>query len=159
MLPSAEVTLAVFQTLGHRPEELIKALNVLRSLPPGTSADEHLPSIAHSLAAAAADVELQKVESLGPLAEAVFSRICRIGGDVKGVFTAEALKAYSHEVGRPVQAQEVQGVLGLLTSGNLLMRVRHGHYGVTDPLVEQAWRGRMQNDRLLRSDAPDAPQG
>ena len=159
MLPSAEVTLAVFQTLGHRPEELIKALTVLRSLPPGTSADEHLPTIAHSLAAAAADVELQKVESLGPLAEAVFSRICRIGGDVKGVFTAEALKAYSHEVGRPVQAQEVQGVLGLLTSGNLLMRVRHGHYGVTDPLVEQAWRGRMQNDRLLRSDAPDAPQG
>ena len=69
------------------------------------------------------------------------------------------MKAYSHEVGRPVQAQEVQGVLGLLTSGNLLMRVRHGHYGVTDPLVEQAWRGRMQNDRLLRSDAPDAPQG
>lgn len=154
MLPSAEVTEAAFRSMGSRPEELMKALNVLRSLPPDALPDAHLPTIAQSLSAAAADVELQKVEAMGPLAEAVFSRICSIGGDVKGVFTGEALKAYAAQVGREVTAQEVQGIIGMMTSANLLMRVKHGHYGVTDPLVEKAWMTRLQADQLLRA----APQ-
>lgn len=154
MLPSAEVTEAAFRSMGSRPEELMKALNVLRSLPPDALPDAHLPTIAQSLSAAAADVELQKVEAMGPLAEAVFSRICSIGGDVKGVFTGEALKAYAAQVGREATAQEVQGIIGMMTSANLLMRVKHGHYGVTDPLVEKAWMTRLQADQLLRA----APQ-
>lgn len=159
MLPSAEVTEAAFRSMGSRPEELMKALNVLRSLPPGALPDEHLPTIAQSLGAAAADVELQKVEAMGPLAEAVFSRICSIGGDVKGVFTGEALKAYAAQIGREVTAQEVQGIIGAMTSANLLMRVKHGHYGVTDPFVEKAWMNRLQADQLLRaSPAGDAPR-
>ncbi len=159
MLPSAEVTEAAFRSMGSRPEELMKALNVLRSLPPDALPDEHLPTIAQSLGAAAADVELQKVEAMGPLAEAVFSRICSIGGDVKGVFTGEALKAYAAQIGREVSAQEVQGIIGAMTSANLLMRVRHGHYGVTDPFVEKAWMNRLQADQLLRaSPAGDAPR-
>ena len=152
MLPSAEVTEAAFRSMGSRPEELMKALNILRSLPPGATPDEHLPTIAQSLGAAAADVELQKVEAMGPLAEAVFSRICSIGGDVKGVFTGDALKAYAAQIGRDVTAQEVQGIVGQMTSANLLMRVKHGHYGVTDPFVEKAWASRLQADRLLRTD-------
>ena len=159
MLPSAEVTEAAFRSMGSRPEELMKALNVLRSLPPDALPDEHLPTIAQSLGAAAADVELQKVEAMGPLAEAVFSRICSIGGDVKGVFTGEALKAYAAQIGREVTAQEVQGIIGTMTSANLLMRVKHGHYGVTDPFVEKAWMNRLQADQLLRaSPAGDAPR-
>lgn len=159
MLPSAEVTEAAFRSMGSRPEELMKALNVLRSLPPDALPDEHLPTIAQSLGAAAADVELQKVEAMGPLAEAVFSRICSIGGDVKGVFTGEALKAYAAQIGREVSAQEVQGIIGAMTSANLLMRVKHGHYGVTDPFVEKAWMNRLQADQLLRaSPAGDAPR-
>lgn len=159
MLPSAEVTEAAFRSMGSRPEELMKALNVLRSLPPDALPDEHLPTIAQSLGAAAADVELQKVEAMGPLAEAVFSRICSIGGDVKGVFTGEALKAYAAQIGREVTAQEVQGIIGAMTSANLLMRVKHGHYGVTDPFVEKAWMNRLQADQLLRaSPAGDAPR-
>lgn len=159
MLPSAEVTEAAFRSMGSRPEELMKALNVLRSLPPDALPDEHLPTIAQSLGAAAADVELQKVEAMGPLAEAVFSRICSIGGDVKGVFTGEALKAYAAQIGREVTAQEVQGIIGAMTSANLLMRVKHGHYGVTDPFVEKAWGNRLQAGQLLRTDpAGDAPQ-
>jgi len=154
MLPSAEVTEAAFRSMGSRPEELMKALNVLRSLPPDALPDEHLPTIAQSLGAAAADVELQKVEAMGPLAEAVFSRICSIGGDVKGVFTSEALKAYAAQIGREATAQEVQGIIGMMTSANLLMRVKHGHYGVTDPFVEKAWMTRLQADQLLRA----APQ-
>ncbi|MDH4416431.1 MAG: ATP-binding protein [Acidovorax sp.] len=159
MLPSANVTEAAFRSMGSRPEELMKALNVLRSLPPDALPDEHLPTIAQSLGAAAADVELQKVEAMGPLAEAVFSRICSIGGDVKGVFTGEALKAYAAQIGREVTAQEVQGIIGMMTSANLLMRVKHGHYGVTDPFVEKAWGNRLQADQLLRTDpAGDVPQ-
>lgn len=154
MLPSAEVTEAAFRSMGSRPEELMKALNVLRSLPPDALPDAHLPTIAQSLSAAAADVELQKVEAMGPLAEAVFSRICSIGGDVKGVFTGEALKAYAAQIGREITAQEVQGIIGMMTSANLLMRVKHGHYGVTDPFVEKAWMTRLQADQLLRA----APQ-
>lgn len=159
MLPSAEVTEAAFRSMGSRPEELMKALNVLRSLPPDALPDEHLPTIAQSFGAAAADVELQKVEAMGPLAEAVFSRICSIGGDVKGVFTGEALQAYAAQIGREVTAQEVQGIIGTMTSANLLMRVKHGHYGVTDPFVEKAWMNRLQTEQLLRaSPTGDAPR-
>lgn len=149
MLPSADVAEAAFRAMGSRPEELMKALNILRSLPPDALPDEHLPTIAQSLGAAAADVELQKVEAMGPLAQAVFSRICSIGGDVKGVFTAEALKAYAAQIGREATAQEVQGIIGQMTAANLLIRVKHGHYGVTDPFVEKAWRAKLQADRLL----------
>ena len=158
-LPSADVTESAFRSMGSRPEELMKALNVLRSLPADALPDEHLPTIAQSLGAAAADVELQKVEAMGPLAEAVFSRICSIGGDVKGVFTGEALKAYAAQIGRDVTAQEVQSIIGMLTSANLLMRVKHGHYGVTDPFVEKAWINRLQADQLLRAGpAGDPPR-
>jgi len=90
--PSIAVTEDAFKRMGSRPEELMKALIVLRGLPQGANPDEHLPTIAQSFGAAAADVELQKIEALGPLAEAVFSRICSIGGNVKGGFTADALK-------------------------------------------------------------------
>ena len=150
MAPSARVTEEAFKRMGSRPEELMKALNVLRALPQGANPDEHLPTIAQSFGAAAADIELQKIEAFGPLAQAIFSRICSIGGNVKGVFTADALKEYSTQIGREATAQEVQGVIGLMTSANLLMRVKHGHYGVTDSFVEKAWGTRLQADKLLR---------
>ncbi|MFZ3140680.1 AAA family ATPase [Polaromonas sp.] len=159
MAPSASVTEAAFKRMGSRPEELMKALNVLRALPEGANPDEHLPTIAQSFGAAAADIELQKIEAFGPLAQAVFSRICGIGGNVKGVFTADALKEYAARIGREATTQEVQGVIGLMTSANLLMRVRHGHYGVTDPFVEKAWGARLQADRLLRPDAAPGQDG
>ena len=157
MTPSASVTEEAFKRMGSRPEELMKALNILRTLPQGANPEEHLPTIAQALGAAAADIELQKIDAFGPLAQAVFSRICSIGGDVKGVFTADALKEYSTQTDREVTTQEVQGVLGLMTSANLLMRVRHGHYGVTDSFVEKAWGERLQADQLLRPDAPSDP--
>ncbi|MEO7952956.1 MAG: AAA family ATPase [Polaromonas sp.] len=149
MAPSASVTEEAFKRMGSRPEELMKALNVLRALPHGANPDEHLPTIAQAFGAAAADIELQKIEGFGPLAQAVFSRICSIGGDVKGVFTAEAMKDYAAQIGRDTTPQEVQGVIGLMTSANLLMRIKHGHYGVTDSFVEKAWGMRLQADALL----------
>jgi hypothetical protein len=151
--PSLAVAVAAFKAMRSRPEELFKALSVVRGLPAGATPDEHFPTIAETLSAAAADIEMQKIDGLGPLAATVFARICSIGGDVKGVFTAEALKDYATRIGREVSAQEVQGVLGLMTSANLLMRVKHGHYGVTDSYVEKAWNARAQGDNLLRPDA------
>lgn len=156
MAPSAPVALEAFTAMGNRPEELMKALNILRKLPEGANPDEHLPTIAQTFGAAAADIELQKIEAFGPLAQAVFSRICSIGGDVKGVFTADALKDYAARIGREVTPQEVQGVLGLMTSANLLMRVKHGHYGVTDSFVEAAWSRRVKTDLLLGGDPTEA---
>lgn len=149
MAPSVSVTEEAFKRMGSRPEELMKALNVLRTLPHGADPDEHLPTIAQAFGAAAADIELQKIEGFGPLAQAVFSRICSIGGDVKGVFTAEAMKDYAAQIGRDPTPQEVQGVIGLMTSANLLMRIKHGHYGVTDSFVEKAWGMRLQANALL----------
>ncbi len=157
MTPSTAVTEEAFKTMGHRPEELMKALNVLRGLPAGTAPDEHLPTIAQSLSATATDLELQKVEALGPLAEAVFGRICGVDGDVKGLFTAEALKAYAGHTGREVAAPEVQAVLGQLMSANLLMRIKHGHYGLTDALVEKAWRAKLRTQQLLRRPGEAGP--
>ena len=148
-VPSVSVTEVAFKRMGSRPEELMKALSILRRLPPGADADEHLPTIAQSLGAAAADVELQKIEAMGPLAAAIFSRICHIGGNVRGGFTADALSEYSAQIGREITAQEVQSVIGMMTSANLLMRVSHGHYGVTDSFVEQAWMARLHTDGLL----------
>ncbi|MBH2010046.1 MAG: ATP-binding protein [Xanthomonadaceae bacterium] len=159
MAPSAGVTEEAFRRMGSRPEELMKALSVLRALPPGANPDEHLPTIAQAFGAAAADIELQKIEAFGPLAQAVFSHICGIGGNVKGVFTGDALKEYSTQIGREVSAQEVQGVLGMMTSANLLMRVKHGHYGVTDSFVEKAWGTRLQADKLLRPDGLPGQDG
>lgn len=138
-LPSVAVTVVAFEKMGSRPEELVKALNILRALPAGADPDEHLPTIAQTLGAAAADVEIQKIETFGPLAEAIFTRICN---NTKGVFTADALKDYSSRVGREISTQEVQSTIGLLTSANLVMRIGHGHYSATDAFVEQAWRER-----------------
>ena len=152
--PSLPVAEAAFKQMGSRPEELLKALNVCRQLPQGALADEHLPTIAQAFGAAAADVEIQKIEALGPLAEAVFSRICNIGGNVKGSFTGPTLREFSAQLGREVTSGDVQGVIHLMTSANLLMRVGHGVYGVTDSFVEQAWVTRLQAEDILRTDTP-----
>ena len=137
--PSVAVAAEAFEKMGSRPEELMKALNILRGLPAGVNPDEHLPTIAQTMGAAAADVEIQKIEAFGPLAQAIFTRLCN---NARGVFTADALKEYSSRVGREVSTQEVQGTIGLLTSANLIMRMGHGHYGAADTFVEQAWQGR-----------------
>ncbi len=152
--PSLSVATEAFKLLGNRPEELMKALNVVRQLSPDAVVDEHFPTIAQSLGAAAADVEIQKIETFGPLAEAVFSRICKIGGNVRGSFTAPTLKDFSTELGREVTAGDVQGVLTLLTGANLLMRANHGEYCVTDSFVEKSWIARLKADNILSLESP-----
>lgn len=141
MQPSLAVATEAFRTLGARPEELLRALRELRALlPPGGDPDAFLPVIAGTLRSAAADVELLKVEQLGALAMAVFERIA--GGDAKGLFSADTLAGYGKAIGRQVRADEVQSVLNELMVANVVMRRGHGHYGLTDPFVQEIWAER-----------------
>jgi len=140
-LPSLAVAIQAFETLGNRPEEMLKALRQLsRHLPPGGNPDEHLPVIAATLRSTAADIELMKVEQLGGLATAIFERIASTDGDARGVFSAEAATEYARGIGREVRVEEIQPVVNDLLAANLIMRRGHGMYGVTDPFVQEIWR-------------------
>lgn len=148
--PSLEVAVNAFETLGNRPEEMIKALRQLHfHLPPGSNPDEHLPMIANTLRSAAADIELMKLEQLGGLATAIFDRIACAKGDARGLFSADAASAYSAAVGREVKVEEAQPVVNELMATNLIMRKGHGLYGVTDPFVQEMWRERKSLEGKL----------
>lgn len=140
-LPSLQVATQAFATLGHRPEEMLKALRQLRPhVSTGRLADDYLPVIAATLRSSSAEIELAKVEQLGSLASAIFGRIAAAHGDARGVFSAEAAAAYSLAVGRPVRIEEAQPVVNELLGANMIMRKGHGHYAITDPFVQGAWR-------------------
>ena len=142
-LPSRAVAHAAFGALGHRPEEMLKALRHLHlHVPKHADPDTHLPAIAAAMRTHAADIELAKVEQLGGLAQAVFDRIAGTRGDTPGVFTGEALADYGRAVGREVRTEEVQSTLNALLDANVVMRRGHGQYVVTDPFVQQTWTER-----------------
>jgi hypothetical protein len=144
-LPSVAVAMQAFQTLGHRPEDMLRALRQLAlHLPARAKADTHLPVIAATLRSTAADTELMKVEQLGGLATAVFDRIAASDGEARGLFSAEAAAAYSQALGREVAVESVQPAIGELLAANLIMRLGHGSYGVADQLVQEIWRERRR---------------
>lgn len=144
-LPSEEAAWNAFATLGHRPEEFLRALGQLRlSTSSGVAPDQLLPVIAATLRSSAADLELQKVEQIGGLAVAIFGRVAQEEGPAKGLFSAEAAAAYGEAIGRPVRIEEIQPVVNELLADNLLMRVGHGLYDVADPFVQEIWRERQQ---------------
>lgn len=143
-LPSEEAAWSAFSTLGHRPEDFLRAIGQLRlSRSSGLAPDQLLPVIAATLRSTAADLELQKVEQLGGLAMAIIGRVAQEEGPAKGLFSAEAAAAYGEAIGRPVRIEEIQPVVNELLAENLLMRVGHGLYGIADPFVQQIWRERQ----------------
>ncbi|MET3135253.1 hypothetical protein AAKU55_005561 [Oxalobacteraceae bacterium GrIS 1.11] len=146
LLPSRQVAIEAFNTLGNRPEEIIKAIRQLQRIPVGSNLDEHFPVIASTLRSAAADIELAKVEQLGGLATAIFERIAATDGDAKGVFSNDAANDYSKAVGREVRVEEIQPVVNELMAANIIMRRGHGLYGVTDPFVQDIWREKKRLD-------------
>ncbi|MFM7675999.1 MAG: ATP-binding protein [Synechococcus sp.] len=144
-LPSEETAWSAFQTLGYRPEEFLRALGQLRSSSStgsGLEPDQLLPVIAATLRGSAADLELQKVEQIGGLALAIFDRVAKTDGPARGVFSTEAAAAHGDGIGREVRAAEIQPVVNDLLAANVLMRLGHGLYGVTDPFVQEIWRER-----------------
>jgi hypothetical protein len=144
-LPSLAAATIAFRTLGHRPEELVKALRIMRMQPPaGGNPDVHLAIIAATLRTAAADAELMRLEQLGGLAIAIFDRVASAEGVTRGLFSAEAAAGYSATLGREVRVDEIQPVVNELLATNLIMRRSHGLYGVTDPVVQEAWLERKR---------------
>ncbi|MFM8935366.1 MAG: AAA family ATPase [Vulcanococcus sp.] len=146
-LPSEDAAWSAFETLGHRPEEFLRALGQLRlsvRASSGLAADQLLPVIAATLRGSAADLELLKVEQLGGLASAIFERVAGREGPARGIFSAEAAAAYGEAIGREVRVEEIQPVVNELLAANVLMRLGHGLYGVTDPVVQEIWRERQR---------------
>lgn len=149
--PSLDVATLAFQTLGHRPEEMLKALRLLRQqLKPDTRPDDVLPVIASTLRTATAEVELSKLEQLGSLAQAIFDRITQSPENATGIFSVEAAAAYSQAIGREVRVDEIQPVVNALLAENLVMRPAQGRYSATDPFVQGIWKERQALTR-----APD----
>jgi len=154
-LPSQTALEAAFERLGHRPEELLKALQLLvRRHEANRDVDTVLEIVSSTLRAGMADIELHKIERLGPLADQVFQRIAAAAdGEARGLYGREALDEFSTGLGRDVAATDVQRVLDELTAENVVMRAGHGRYSVTDPFVRTVWAERQQ----LASGALAAP--
>ena len=140
-LPSLDGAVACFKTLGSRPEELQQALRQMHAnASSGIEPDQLLPVIASTLRSKAADMEISKVERMGSLALAIFSRVARADAPVRGLFSAKAAAEYTKAIGRMVQIEEIQPVVNDLLAENILMRPSHGHYDLTDPYVKEIWR-------------------
>lgn len=151
VLPSLDVAWQGFQTMGHRPEELLKALRQLQQAQ-GAEPDTAFRIICATLADAAADVELKAVEEFGELGKAVFERIATGAEDgVTGLFGADALAAYADRTGSSVETSQVQNIVDKMVSANLILRPTHGKYTVADPFVRKVWR-----DKLVLMQPPPA---
>jgi hypothetical protein len=145
-IPSQVAAQQAFQTLGHRPEELMKALlQVQLHTPPGADPDTYLPVVASTLRSAAADIELAKIEQLGGLATAIFERIASTDGDATGIFSADAAAEYSRYIGREVKVDDIQPIVNELMAANIILRRGHGQYAIADPAVQEIWREKRRS--------------
>ena len=146
VLPSAAMAWAGFEALGHRPEEMLKALVQLQSAQ--APADQAFPIICATLASAAADVELRAIEEFGELGQAVFDFIAQ-GSEtgVSGLFGEEAMASYAARTGGKVPTSQVQKLAEKMISANLIARPGHGIYTVADPFVRKVW---LERRKLLQ---------
>jgi AAA domain len=142
-LPSVDAVIEAFETLGHRPEQLLHALSLLNNqLPEGGEPDSYLTVIAATLRSSAVDDELRKVEQVGPIGLAIFRFVASANGDTKGVYGSEAQSEYDHALGRRVRPEEIQQAVNELLASNIIMRSGHGVYGITDQFLKTVWRER-----------------
>jgi hypothetical protein len=156
--PSQSASEQAFEVLGSRPEELIKALVLLRARPAGSSPDRHLPLVALTQRQAIADAELRRIDDLGALARAVFDRIASDGEVVvRGVFSKDAAVSYSKAIGRRVAVEEIQPAVRELVSANLVMRQGEGAYCVSDAFVRETWRRKKAEEAALAEAASVMP--
>ena len=74
---------------------------------------------------------------------AIFAWVARMDTPAKGLFSAEAAAAYAAAIDREVRVDDIQPVVNELLAANVLMRLGHGLYGVSDPFVQEIWRERQ----------------
>lgn len=137
-LPTPKVAYAAFRSLGHRPEELKKALG--QAIRQSGDPNVVVPIIAQTLRITLADSEIFKVENLGSLALAIFDRIATSADSKAKLFSAEAAADYSAAVGREVKVDEIQPIINALLAENLIMRRGHGQYELADPYVGEIYQ-------------------
>ena len=157
-LPSEEGAWAAFQALECRPEEFLRALRQLHGNQIPLDPDQQLATIVRTQRGATADLALRKVEETGALAEAVFDWIATSSGAEQGVFSATATAAICASVGRPVSVEELQLVVHELIGANLIRRLGHGDYVITDPVVRDIWRAQSMSEEQRFRTHPDASQ-
>lgn len=153
-LPATDLVMDCFKLLGHRPEELLKALQVWLPFSDIEGDGNTLFSvIAQTLKTTAADAEIAVIDNLGGLATAIFDRLT---DDELGLslFSADAASQYSKTVGRKVRVLEIQPVVNKLLAANIVMRKGHGNYLVADPFVRDAWIERRRAAKTLPSARP-----
>lgn len=143
-IPDLDVATSAFKTLGNRPEEFLRALRLqlARCASSGENPNVVLPIVSETLRTAAAEVELTRVEEMGGLAKAIFEKIAATDGESKGVFSAAAAE-YSKAIGREVKIEEIQPAANELLAANIIIRLGHGIYGISDPFVQEIWRERQ----------------
>ncbi|WP_343292404.1 ATP-binding protein [Vandammella animalimorsus] len=153
-LPSLEAAWRGFQTLGHRPEELERALGQFQAAPQGSDAEFDL--ICATLAYAAADMEFARAGEIGgELGELVFARIA--DGPEEGareLYGQAALADYTAALGLPVEVKQVQTTVDGLVAANLIARIGHGRFIISDPYVRGIWRQRKALTQALRAGKP-----
>lgn len=143
-LPSLESAWQGFEALGHRPEDLERALVQFQLARQGT--DDEFDLICSTLAAASADVELARADEVAGMLGAIVFESVAAGPDegTKDLYKGTALKAYADQIGSPVEAKQVQNAIDALTSSNLIARVGFGKFVVSDPFVRKVWRARRE---------------
>lgn len=140
ILPDLDAAWEGFQNLGHRPEELLKALRQLQQVGEAEP-DTAWRIICATLASAAADADLKAFEDLGELGKAIFERIAA-GGDhgISGLFGAESLAFYTQRIGSAVDVSQVQKIVDKMVAAQLIIRPSHGVYTIADPFVRKVWQ-------------------
>ncbi|MDO5288294.1 MAG: ATP-binding protein [Pseudomonadota bacterium] len=153
-LPSLEAAWRGFQTLGHRPEELERALGQFQAAPQGSDAEFDL--ICATLAYSAADMEFARAGEIGgELGELVFARIADGPEDgTRELYGQAALADYTAAQGLPVEVKQVQTTVDGLVAANLIARIGHGRFIISDPYVRSIWRQRKALTQALRAGKP-----
>ena len=151
VLPSAEIAVQGFRVMGNRPEEMGKALIELQrqfGQHDGASSNQLYTSICQTRASAAAEIEIAAIEGFGLLGSAIFSRIAN--GRSSGMFGSDALSEYALRTGMSVDVPQVQNTADKMIAANLIMRMGHGVYDVSDPFVRDAWLAYEEHPHMLR---------
>ncbi|PAT37565.1 ATPase [Vandammella animalimorsus] len=153
-LPSPEAAWRGFQTLGHRPEELERALGQFQAAPQGSDAEFDL--ICATLASTAADIEFARAGEIGgELGELVFTRIADGPEDgTRELYGQAALADYAAALGMAVEVKQVQNAVDALVAANLIARIGHGRFIISDPYVRSIWRQRNALTQALRAGQP-----